>query len=592
MNLLSTIKRPGRSLSMFASAAAMLCAAGQALALPAVMDRVPETAVVTIAVPNFTTFKKDVESLGTLLKLPIGQGLDQFGLLKADAKGIKQDGSVAIIVFAAPTKKDDMGGEESGEPMPVVLVPITDYAAFLGNFAAKAGGGIDEIQIEGEPAFAKDLGGGFAALAKQKDHLALVDGKGGNLATHEKLAGKTGNALADRSDLFIAVNMPVARPLLKKSVGEGIQKMEENAPAMGAQQGDPVAMAKAMGTLSDEFLDSAQGWIAGLNIDNLGVALDTVLAFTDGSRFAKIAAEPGNAGALMGRLPGMPFLVAGALDLSSPALKTWFDEVAKLSLQAVPEEQRALNAAQFAVMQKSDGMAGIIGVSPAGLMGGLLANGVSFVSTKDPAALIKANQEAFKFMVDQKLASGKWEEGKQEIDGVKVDAFEYRLLPDPNNPGMAMGAGMIFGPSGGPAGFVARVDGGLIQTMGKNSSLVSTALKAAKGEGSFVGNKTVAQIGDLLPKGRAAEAYISVKDILNQVLPMAAMFGMPVTIDVPENLPPIGAAIAPGSGSVTASIYLPAPVLKTLAEVVKQFEAAQGGGGEPGEKPEGGQPQF
>lgn len=579
--------------------AALLASAGAALAMPAVMDRVPQDALMTIAVPNFSAFKKDLQSLGTLMQLPVQQGLDQFGLLKDQAKGLKQDGSVAVVVFP-PAKKaggggaKEMGGDEEeqhAEPIAVVLVPVTNYAEFLGNFGAKAGGGVDAVQIEGEPAFAKDLGDGFAALAKEEAHLARVDGKKGQLDGYVKAAGKAGNALADRSDLIVSVNVAVARPLIKAEIEKGLKGVEENAGAM-PNGADPAQMMRAGSAMINEMVDAAQGITAGLNIDNLGVSLDSVTAFSEGSRFAKIAATGGKASALLAKLPQMPYLVAGAMDLTAPGVRDLMLEWSKAMVAAVPKDQRAVQEAGFAAYEKIDGAAGVIGVSPAGLMGGLLANGVSYLASGSPDEVIKASQATLKAMVDAKTATGKYEAEKQEIDGVKVDLYEYRLLADPNNPGMAMGAGMIFGPTGGPAGYVAKVDGGVIQTMGKNTALVSSALKAVKGENGFSNDKTLAQIGEKLPANRSAEAYISVKDLLNQLLPMAAMFGAPVTVDVPQNLPPIGAGIAPADGSVTASIYVPAPVLKTLAEVTKQVQAAMPAGGQAEDKPEGGQPQF
>lgn len=571
-------------------------AAGSASAMPAVMDRVPTTAIATVAVPNFGAFRKDLENLGTLMQLPVQQGIDQMGLLKADAKGVRQDGAVAVVIFAPEkaggAEAKDLGGEghEGGEPALVVLVPVTGYADFLGNFAAKPGGGVDAIQIEGEPVFAKDLGDGYAALAKTAEHLGKVDGKKGHLAEHTQAAGKAGNALADRSDLFVAVNMSVARPLLKDGLKQAFAQVE-SMPAV-PNAGDPAKVAEIASKFAGEAVDQTQAIIAGLNIDNLGVALDSVTTFAPGSRYATLASGGGKAGSLLAKLPAMPYLVAGGLDLSNKAVREWMIELSQLSAAAAPPGQRAINEAQAAALQHIDGAAGIIGVSPAGLMGGVLSNTVSFVSTAKPDEVIKSGQDAYKGLVDAKLATGKYEPGKKDIDGLKVDSYEYRFLSDPSNPGMAMGAGMIFGPTGGPAGYIGKVDGGLIQTLGKSDALIASTLKSIKGENSLAGDKTLAQIGDKLPANRTAEAYVSVKDLLNQLLPMAAMFGAPVAVDVPQNLPPIGAAIAPSEGSVTASVYLPAPVLKTVAEVVRQVQAAIPAGGQAEDNQGGGQPAF
>jgi hypothetical protein len=577
--------------SVLAASAGLAVSATSVLAVPAVMDRVPPTSIATIAIPNFATFKKDLESLGTLLQVPVAEGLDQFGLLR-DGKGLKPDGSVAVVIFP-PAKAGGGEGAEAveGEPRAVVIVPVTNYADFLGNFNAQPGGGVDAIEIEGEPAHAKDLGDGFAALAKTTDELALLDGSKGHLGKHKELAGAAASAQAERSDLAVIVNMPVARPLIEKAVMEGMEDLGDQA-GMGPGGQDPAAAAEAASPFIKDLTASTRGMVMTLNIDNLGVALDMTGAFTEGSRWAKIASGAGNATKLLGRVPAMPFLFAGALDLSNAEIVKLLSEFNAASSSVLPERERKLNEASMAAFQKMTGAASVLGVSPAGLMGGLLSNGVSFMATTDNAALSQAQQSAMTAMVDAKMAQGKFEPAKQEVDGVKVDSFEFRMLPDPNNPAMAMGAGMIFGPSGGPSGFMAGVDGGVIQTLGRNSATMSAALKAAKGENSFTGDAVIGQIGEKLPKDRVAEAYIGIKDLLNQMLPMAAMMGMPVTIDIPQNLPPIGAAIAPSAGSMTASIYLPAPVLKTFGEVVKQVQAGMPEGEQPGDNQPAGQPQF
>jgi hypothetical protein len=574
-----------------------------ALAMPPVMDRVPKDAVAAVTVANFDAFRKDLENLGTLMQLPVQEGLKQFMPMGGMDKGLKMDGPVTVIVLkpsepakaAEPKKKDEMGGEDDADgadpfataPV-VVIVQTKGYAAMLEGFGVKPGGGIDAVMIDGEQVFTKDIGDSFAAVAPRKELLEKFSGQGGNLAGHKALAGAAGDKLADKSDLFIYVNMPVAQPLLDKSIDDGAKNMAANMGAMGGEGPNMEAGQK----FAKSVVADTTGLVAGLTIDNLGVALDLVANFKEGTRFAKLTAKPGTASALLGKLPNMPYLAALALDTSSPELRAFRKELEQLQPAALSKEQQATQAAAREVLDKADGTATIIGVSPAGLMGGLLVNSVNYMKTSDAPGVIAAQRKSFSTMVESKLAEGKYEEASTDVNGTKVDSYAFRMLPSNEDPSAAMMMGMFFGPGGGPSGYSTKVDGGVVTTFSKNSGLMTNAMNAAKGENALGQDKLLGQIGEKLPQGRIAEVFVSTKDLLGTVLPMAAMFGMPINADIPQNLPPIGLAIAPNNGSAQASIYLPAPVLKTMAEVAKQIQPPGGGGG-PGEDNSGtGQPKF
>ncbi len=108
-------------------------------------------------------------------------------------------------------------------------------------------------------------------------------------------------------------------------------------------------------------------------------------------------------------------------------------------------------------------------------------------------------------MQNDKLATVKWAEGEKEVAGVKVDSFEARMAPDPTSPLAGPMGPMLWGPSGGPSGYIAKVDGGVLMTLSKNSTLMGSALASAKGEKSLGQEKVLSQVSGMLPKGRVAE---------------------------------------------------------------------------------------
>lgn len=571
----------------------MAVCATSALALPPLVDRAPTDALAIIVVPNFDALQKDLQSMGALMGQPLPFDLNGALMMAGVEKGVKTDGSAALIVFApkVPAKGEKADADE--DPRVVALIPVTEYAALLDNFGKKPGGGVESIELNGKPAFLKDLGGGFAALSPTKETLESFGGKPGSKAALEAMVGPAASAMADAADLSIIINMPVARPFIEQSMKERLDEMADQMTMMGGEEPN----FDAADWVVKGFLTDARAAVATLNIDKLGAGLDVAFAFTEGSRMAKVAGAAGKASQLLGKLPAGPYLLAGAIDFSSAEVKSYLKEFAA----KMPKEDPAAGGGMADFLKTLDttsGAAFSMGFAPGGLMGGMLSATVAYTATSDPAAAVAATRAQFNKMQTDKLATVKWTEGEKEVAGMKVDTYEARLTPSDDNPMAAQFGAMIFGPAGGPSGYIAKVDGGVITTMSKNSALMASAIAASKGEKSLGAETVITQVGDKMPRGRAAELYIGAKGILDTILPAAAMFGMPVpALDIPETLPPLALGITPQAGTLQGSIYLPAPTLKVIAEVAKAAQEAAAGmnGEEPAGRPqrkETGQPGF
>lgn len=567
--------------SLVSAAALVTMAAGSVLAVPAIVDRVPEGAMVVIAVPSAENLEKDLQGVATLLGLPSAAiNVDALLAQAGITGGLTKKGAVAAFVM--PPKMDAEGNPE-GEPVTGVVAQTSDYAAFAKNFGATPGaaGGVDSGKVQEQDVFLKNLGEGFVAMAADKAVLEGL-GKPGAIAKIKPLIGSAGDKLTDKADLSIIVNMEIARPLVKSGLMSGIGEMADQAP-LPAEQLDAIeGMAK---WFTDLTADDTTGVVMGLTIDNLGVSLDMTGNFKPESRLGKAAAGPGKASSILGKLPAIPYVAAFSLDYSSPGLRALLESMPKVPDAA---EAPAATGMDFReAMKTSQGQATVVGVSPAGIMGGLLTRSVAFTAATDPAASIAETRKSMQKLADSDVAVTEFKEGSLEIGGQKVSEYKVQLKPDPDNPMVAQATTMMFGLSGGPTGYVAATDGGVITTYAKASDLMEAAMKSAKGQGGFMQDKVVAQVAEQLPSGRAAEVFIGVRGILDTVTPLLAMIGGgSVKLDLPETIPPIAAAIAPADGGLTATIYMPAPALKTIAEVTR---ALQGAAAEMNAAPEGGQ---
>lgn len=538
--------------------------AGTALALPPIMDRVPGDTALAICVPSMEKLEAGITNLTTTLGLPKGPGIDQLLNMMGVTGGIAKTGSMVMVIKDLPAK-----GEH--EPKMVVLVPVSDYKALLKSFGKDAPGAFDEIKLQGEPAFIKPIDGGYAVIAHDKPSLDGFDAKPGNAAAHKSLIGAIGDRLSDQSDLSVFLNIAKIRPMLKAGIEEGLNHAQDNMEMGGQDMGAQMEMAKWATNL---WADETRAGVFALKLDNLGVSLDMSLAFNEGSKLAAATATPGKATALLGKVPAQNFLFAGAADFSAPGLQAL--------MKSAPTPKGADGKPGINMGQSIEGLTGgamCFGVNPGGMMAGLLTQGVFFGQTADPAKAVDTLTGNLKKAATAANGTADYKADAAEVSGVKVG--EYSASMSSGEPMAEQVMGLMFGMGNtGPQGYIAQAGGGVVQTYSKSTPLMESALRAAtKGDNSLGADKLIQQIGEKLPANRSAEFYIGTKGLMDSIVPMMAMAGMNVKMDIPSNLPPIGAAIAPDKGSAQLSIYVPNVVIKTFADFGKSVQAQMGGAG-------------
>lgn len=552
--------------------------------VPPALDRVPADAPVVVAMKNVKQFSGGVHKLADTLKVPAEAMAGMKHVTDMlETPGLNADGSAAVAVLAL-----DKGDDDEKGPI-VMVVPVNDYAAFVKALGGK-GEGLEEVKVQDEPVYVKDLGGGFAAVGPVKDLVDKFAGKAGSGKSFETLMGATGNTIAEGSDAFVLANMEKVGPGMKEKMDDGL----DMASAMAAQNAAQVEMVKG---LVDNFFRDAQSGIIGLKMTDGGSKLDFGAQFKEGSELAKNFAAKGNASKLVSSLPNIAdgFLFAVAVDTSSAGLKSFFKGMAEAA-QKNPETAKVLSGLNpLQQIEKIDGMGFIMGKSPA-LMGGVFLNTSAFVKTSDPAGYIKTAKDAMTTMNGKTIEgityATAYESGGGKVGDKAVDSWSLKMQMDPNNPAaqqMAQMQMMMFGPNG-LNGYIAQAEGGVVMTYSKNGDLMSQALQAAAGgDKGLGGDAGVKAVQANLPAGRTAEAYIGIKSILETAQGfMGMMGGGGGNFVVPQDLPPVGIGGTTDSGGVRASIYVPTQVMTTIkgfAESVKGGEGGEGGDDMDADKP-------
>ncbi len=586
MNRITT----GRSL--FRPAALLALIAGLspvALAdLPGVLDRVPANAplVMTLRDPEQVTarFSKFIESMGVPMLAaeqgPVGQVKALLGKAGLDAKG-----SIAVAIIPGADGKVVYDAGADTEPTAVILLPVSDYAAFVKAMGGSKTDGVAAIKLDQMSAYAKDLGGGYAALTTVDGLLNAFDGKPGNAAAHAKAMGKNGAAVGEASDMVFIANVPLLQEQLK-TMSSGMKAQAEQMAAMAGEQGDQMKTGvRFASTVFDTFARDASVGVIGVGFGEKGVSIDIGAQFKEGSELAGVFTGSGNASGLLGKVPNIPFYFAGALDTSVPGVRTILKNMAKMQMaDAKPDQQAAMQAGMSQLManaDKIDGYALVMGASPAAVMGGgLFVNTVTYTATSDAKGVVSTMAETMQKTSGVKMGpvttTNTYKADASEINGVKVDTWTSSMEFDPNDPMAAqalMMQGMIFG-QGGLSGMTAAVDGGIVGIMSQNTPLMTNALDAAKaGKNSLGADAILKDVAGTLPKGRTFEGYIGVKPLMDAIVGAAAMFGGAPEIKMPAQMSPVALGASTDHGGVDLRIFVPSDVIKGIADVANQFKA-------------------
>lgn len=550
-----------------------------AKALPPIMDRVPTTATMAVVIPSIEGLEKDVKSMMSLAGLP-AEAFNIEQMLGGEGLGaISRKGSLALVMLSAPTP------DSGDEPIMIAICQTDDYATLAKDLNAAKDGELDKAAIDGNDVYMKSIGGGYVVAGNDKDTVSKFDGKGGSADAHKAFFGSRGDKLSDKADVAVFFNMPKLKPMIDEGFA-GMEQQLADLAAMGGQAGD----GESLKWVKDHVIADLTGGVAALSIDAQGISFDVASIAKEGTPLAKAFDTAGKAHALLGKLPGGPYLAAYAMDISNKGWKDLFNSMPKPAEDKGGEGGAGIAAmlgSDPAALESATGMSIVVGVPAGGIMGGVLTRTTGYVQTATPEKVIAFYRDQMpKAMEKDQLGKMQYKSNVSQIDGHTIDAFEMTLEAEDGMQGMGpqIMQGM-FGMTGGPTGYITSVNGGVVSTMSKSTEMMTAAIKATKGENTFTSEKVLSAVAEKLPAGRTIEGYLGVKGILDTLLPMAAMVtGQPIQLDIPEKLPPIAGGLAMGAGQMQATFYIPADVIKVGAQIAKAVNAA--GGGEMGEDEE------
>lgn len=576
-----------------------------------ILDHAPANAEVVIVVPSMKGLSDKLAKLQQALGLPMDEMGDVLGTLKAEAginAGLKDDGA---MMFVLPGLAQAIVAEADEPPM-AVLVEVTDFNAFVGNFGGTAGAGVTKLTMpEGTDAFARQVGN-FAVFGPDEAVItAFAPAKSGSAML--KNLGTLGSQYLGKGDAFVFVDIaamgPALRPKVKEGFDEMIAELKASAPA------DQAAMLEGIFAMYfqaiDAILTDGQAGVFALDMNDDGIGLTKAFQAKAGSTLAGYF--PGGSGtgeALLKALPKQPYLMALSMDMKAINLAAIFEKV----IAAMPADGDGgwlikMYKDALPMMKMTKGSSWAWYAPPAEqMMGPGLMNMVTLYDTTDGPGYLAASKAYFEGLNNVAIPmeelgaqplkfSTTYTPAAMNLEGVSVDQYGMSMaLPPELMEQMGPAAGMVMMMGGlNYNGLLAAKDNRVVMSSSLDAAMMSSAILAAgKGDGLGTEANLAAARANAVPPGGAMEMHISLEGILGTANGFMQMFAGQA-LPVPADLPPISMGMGVKDGGVAGRMYMPMKSLKGIVDTANAAQAAFGGMGGDGmgeEDPQGPPPPF
>ena len=591
------MKTVSRAVKTSCILAAVWCLSGLAspMAQAQVMDQVPSDALIVLKVNHLQDTNTKVSDLLTSLGLtdliptmkdPLGTLETQLGI----GPGLDSKRDAAAVMLNGQFEKD-------GPPPFVLLLPVSDYKAFIGSATVvRTEGDVSVVHFkDNEDDVFVENWGDYAALSDKKES---VTGK------HEGLKVKGLSAKQmDSQDACVYVNFPVLKtvvqPQLKDKIDQATQQMTGSIKDPAKLKVANSAVTQATNVVN-EFLNDAQGTTIGLSITPAGISETMLVEVIADSYIGKLAGSMKNTdGPLLAGLPKENYLFFGGSVEDPTVIAKVVSDVADPILQDLAgmgddgkKFADTLNASKDTLSTVEGGSIGVVAPTAALGQGSLYRFIAVYKADAEKLKVATARSAEIQEQMMKVFGIGGADLMKttitpefKTVNGVKFDRIVEEINPD-NTSQEAMraseGMSQVFGPDG-----LSMLSGivdpkTLVVTLGIDDDLLGQVVDAAKGNKDVL-TDGLKSVDGALPKNRAAVAYLGLGQIFATGLSYAKANGMNVPIQLPNNLPPIGFSASTDGPTMRGDMFIPTKLLQSMVQagmqLYMQFNNHGGGGG-------------
>ena len=543
---------------------------------------VPDSAWGCVVVNQPAEVDVKLQALGREMQMPVPGVLALLKMQTGIQEGIDEKGSVVVIMMPPAA--------EGGKVVPVVLVPVTDYAKFITPLKPEdAAAPITQVKLMNKPYCIRHIGG-YAAIVDPQ-HRDLLE-KSLAISKEVPAAMKPWREwLAARDAAGI-----ILLPGIKKSSAQMQASLNGMKVALG-QAGGQGKQAVAAFDMYVKLLQTADKEVSacgfGLQIDKQNtLCLTSRTELIPGGPWATTLAQlPPAKKNLLAGLPNGTFATAGG-GVISDALMENMVKLAFDMMKTMPETY-GLNGEQVDKLAKLSiapfkgihSVSMTMGIGPAGTP--LYSNTVGIMQVENAAKFI-ADYEAYFQEYNPIVKDAK----SQMLPPLEIEKIEENGMPGlkftmktPQAPEGGMPAPQfekmqeaMFGPGGKISFWLVPADEHTIFIGYVGKEPMQRALLAAKqGEGGLAAAAGVLQTAARLPADAQMIGYASPQgwvEFFKRTMAAALPPEMQNQMIIPEFPPtaPIGFALKTAPNELQTSMVVPGEVFKAIGDYRKAFQ--------------------
>ncbi|MEM9418694.1 MAG: hypothetical protein AAGA25_06495 [Planctomycetota bacterium] len=571
----------------------------------ATLDQAAEGAEIVIMIPSMSELSESIAGFATETGLDqiapeLDNGLAAFKRQMGWLEGVDDEGAMLVVITDLAEAIDSAMQDGDKEPSAMMLVPVSDYKAFVAQLGGDVTADITSVSYDSFDGFSKEHKG-YALMGETLEGVqAYAAGEQGQAIT--EAMGPLVTEYLNGGEALIYVDMAALAPSLNLAIDRGVQEI--NNEMAGPNNQVPAAFKGTLDTVirfyeaygrtlvdgNDKLLLSAD-----FGDDGLGLTISSQL--TKDSELASYftptdkAGDTSNAAGLLATLPDKSYIYASSLDATQLGINAMIEKIDEV----LGEEDAgflAMYTDSFGLMKDVKGVASVFyAPNPAAMMAGGFYTSVTIYDMEDAAAFKAQNKANFEKLGGMKITIPEMEpgQGDQEItftttytdkalviEGVEVDQFQMNLnLP----PAMMQEFGpmaMLMGNTG-TGGYIAAKDGKVLVTTVADTQLITQGLQAIGQDDGIGSAGTIATMRDNnLPADASMEAYVSLAGIAETANPFLLMFSPNgQQLDIPADLPPLGMGGSSDGDAVALRMFVPHEIVKFGVGTYQEFAPAE-----------------
>ena len=563
----------------------LLLAASLATAADDYLKLVPDSAWGFVAVNRPAEVDAKIQALASEMQLPIPPLMAQLKQLSGIKEGFDEKGTF-VTLYLPP-------GNDGAKPVPIQLIPVTDYAKFLAQLKPEnATDEVTKFKFSDQEFCIRHLGN-YAVLAESAHREALE--KTIKLASESSAALKPWAAWISTHDAAGVLMQPGVKDLSAKA-----QTWLSTMKMVLGQAGEQGKQAAAAFGMYEKFLQSAEKEVSaagiGLQLDKQNVLRVTsrTLMLPEGNWTKFIAKVPSSKENLLKGLPGGSFVVAGGGATSD----TMVDEMIKSSInmmKSMPDfyglSNEQIDKLSELAAPKFKGVRSMSMALGAGEIGDpLYSNVLAIIRVDNSAKFLESYEQYFhqynevikgsKSLIMQPIEIEKCEiAGKSSLQGTSKIPEPPAGQKPPNYDKMMesmFGAGdkITFW-------FVPADEHTIMMGYITKKPLEQAIASFNRNKPGLENDAEVQKTAALLSSDAPAVGYLSPQgtiEFFKRMLPAILPPGVPFPVNIPDfpQTPPVGLAVQTAPNELQTTLVVPAEVLKAIGQYVKHIRGMSG----------------